>query len=117
MRWIVEFGLMEFNDVSTCGCQQAIWRQAMQYHQMLKQKHETEAKAIDEQAKKRKEIEDKVNAEKKKIQDAKDKELAAERAAQELIKQEEREKTSKKSFAPGGAMKKGFLDAKKTTKK
>ena len=99
------------------GWSQAIWRQAMQYHQMLKQKHEQEAKAMDEQAKKRKEIEDKVNAEKKKEQSEKDKELAAERAAQELIKQEEREKNSKKAFAAGGAMKKGFLDNKKEQKK
>lgn len=95
------------------GWSQAIWRQAMQYHGMLKQKHEQEAKALDDQAKKRKEIEDKVNAEKKKIQDAKDKEQEAERTAQELIKQEEREKNSKKSFKAGGAMKKGFLDQKK----
>jgi len=90
--------------------QQAIWRQAMQYHQMLKQKHEAEANQMDATAKKRKEIEEKVNAEKKKIQDAKDQELAAERAAQELIKEEERKKGSKKAFAKGGAMKAGFLD-------
>ena len=88
----------------------------MQYHQMLKQKHEQEAKALDEQAKKRKEIEDKVNAEKKKVQDEKDKVRAAEKAAQELIKQEEREKNSKKAFASGGAMKKGFLDKKNSKK-
>ena len=88
---------------------QAIWRQAMQYHQMLKQKHEQEAQKLDETAAKRKMIEEKVNAEKKKIQDAKDKELAAERAAKELIKEEEGKKNAKKAFASGGAMKKGFL--------
>jgi Preprotein translocase subunit Sec66 len=99
------------------GWSQAIWRQAMQYHQMLKQKHEQEAKVVDDQAKRRKEIEDKVNAEKKKIQDEKDRIAAAEKAAQELIKDEERTKNSKKAFAAGGAMKKGFLDAKKTAKK
>jgi predicted ribosome quality control (RQC) complex YloA/Tae2 family protein len=99
------------------GWSQAIWRQAMQYHQMLKQKHEQEAKAVDDQAKKRKEIEDKVNAEKKKIQDEKDRIAAAEKAAQELIKEEERSKNSKKAFAAGGAMKKGFLDQKKPAKK
>ena len=72
---------------------------------------------MDATAKKRKEIEEKVNAEKKKIQDAKDQELAAERAAQELIKDEERKKGSKKAFAKGGAMKTGFLDGDKDKKK
>lgn len=94
------------------GWSQAIWRQAMQYHQMLKQKQEQEAKALEAQAAKKKEAENKVNAEKRKEQDAKDKVLAAEKAAQELIKQEEREKNSKESFAAGGSMKKGFLDKK-----
>jgi len=94
------------------GWSQVIWRQAMQYHNMLKQKHEMEAKAAAEAAKKRKEIEEKVNAERKKIDDAKARELAAEKAAQELIKQEEREKDSKGSFKSGGSMKKGFLEKK-----
>lgn len=98
------------------GWSQAIWRQAMQYHQMLKQKHEQEAKALEEQTKRRKEIEDKVKAEKSKEQTEKEKELAAEKAAQELIKQEEREKNSKNSFAAGGSMKKGFLDKKNSKK-
>ncbi|CAB9510964.1 Preprotein translocase subunit Sec66 [Seminavis robusta] len=95
------------------GWSQAIWRQAMQYHQMLKQKHEQEAKALDDQAKRRKEIEEKVNAEKMKQKAEKDKADAAEKAAQELIKEEERVKNSKKAFAAGGGMKKGFLDQKK----
>jgi hypothetical protein len=47
------------------GWSQAIWRQAMQYHTMLKQKHEAEAKAAMEHAQKRKLVEDKVNAAKK----------------------------------------------------
>ena len=88
----------------------------MQYHQMLKQKHEQEANALSEQAKKRKELEDKANAEKKKVQTEKDKVKAAEKAAEELIKAEEREKNSKSSFAAGGSMKKGFLDKKNSKK-
>jgi phage terminase large subunit len=91
----------------------------MQYHTMLKQKHEMEAKEAAEAAAKQKELADKrkvieknVNAEQKKVADAKAEELAAEKAAEELIKAEEREKQSKKSFKEGG-MKKGFLDKKK----
>jgi hypothetical protein len=93
------------------GWSQVIWRQAMQYHTMLKQKHEAEAKQAMELAKKRKLIEDNVNAAKKVVNDADAQALAAEKSAQDLIKAEEREKVSKKSFASGG-MKKGFLDAK-----
>ena len=81
----------------------------MQYHQMLKQKHEAEAAKLDEGAQKRKEIQDKQNAEKKKVQSAEDKVKAAEKAAQELLKEEENKKGAKKSFTSGGAMKKGFL--------
>ena len=95
------------------GWAQAIWRQAMQYHQMLKQKHEAEAKAALDQANKRKEIEAKVNAAKNKQAQ----EEAARKAAEELIKEEEREKNSKKSFSAGGSMKKGFLGEKKGKKK
>jgi hypothetical protein len=83
----------------------------MQYHQMLKQKHETEEKQAAEAAKKRKEIEAKVNAAKQKvlsIEDiAKAKEDAAEEAAKELLRMEERN-NSKKAFK-GDGMKKGFL--------
>ena len=85
-----------------------IWRQAMQYHNMLKQRHEMEAKAADEQAKKRREVEQKVMAAKKQINDKEAQELAAQKAAEELIKAEEREKEGKKAFNSGG-MKKGFL--------
>lgn len=93
------------------GWSQAIWRQAMQYHQMLKQKHEMEAKAAEAQAQKRKEIEQKV-AEAKKQMTPEDKEKAAAKAAEELIKAEEREKEGKKSFTSGSGMKKGFLGGK-----
>ena len=70
----------------------------MQYHNMLKQKHEQEAKAAVEAAEKQCLEQAKVNAERQKILDEKARIEAAERAAQELIKQEEREKNSKKSF-------------------
>lgn len=92
------------------GWSGVIWRQAMQYHQVLKQKHEMEAKAAEEQAKKRKEIEQRVMAAKSEQNDEKAKELAAEKAAQELLRAEEREKQSKKAFQKGGGMKKGFLE-------
>jgi hypothetical protein len=91
---------------------QVIWRQAMQYHQMLKQKHEQEAKEAAEAAAKKKAIAAKVDAvkdEKVKVIDEKEAAiLAAEKAAQELIMLEEREKKAKKAFSDGG-MKKGFL--------
>lgn len=93
------------------GWSQVIWRQAMQYHNMLKQRHEMEAKAAAAQAEKKKKEDAKVAAEKKKEEDAKAREVAAEKAAQELIKAEEREKESKKAFKDGG-MKKGFLKKK-----
>ena len=99
--------LFEFQSIN----QQHIWRQAMQYHNMLKQKHEMEQKAAAESAAKRKEIEEKVNAAKK-AQSQETKEEAAERVAKELLDAEEREKNSKKAFS-GGAVKKGFLDKKK----
>mmetsp|Transcript_2427 Transcript_2427/g.4159 ORF Transcript_2427/g.4159 Transcript_2427/m.4159 type:complete len:289 (-) Transcript_2427:52-918(-) len=97
-------------DLIEPGWSQVIWRQAMQYHNMLKQKHEREAQEAAEQAKKKKAIEAKVNAEKQKELDAKERELAAERAARELIEAEEREK-AKKSFSSAGSMKKGFLNS------
>jgi hypothetical protein len=113
------------------GWSNSIWRQAMQYHNMLKQRHEMEAKAVEEQAQKRKQIEENVKAAKKqinddeakaknvetKVQDTAAQELAAQKAAEELILQEEREKESKKAFSSGGAMKKGFLDSKSKGKK
>lgn len=101
------------------GWSQAIWRQAMQYHQMLKQKQEQEEKqkqaqqqALQERARiesEKKEAEKaKYDAVKKAVDAEKAKIEAAELAAQELAKQEAREKESKKSFKEGG-MKKGFL--------
>merc|ERR1712129_89473 len=74
------------------GWSEYIWRQAMQYHNMLKQRQEMEAKAAAEQAHKKKLEEDKVLAVKQAADEKKARELAAERAEQELIKQEEREK-------------------------
>ena len=79
-----------------------------------------ESAAAAEQARKKKAVEDKVNAAKKKLTDAeeaekaaeraeKEKIAAAERAAKELIEMEEREK-AKKSFS---GVKKGFLNSKK----
>lgn len=106
------------------GWSQVIWRQAMQYHNMLKQKQEQEEqhrqfkaqKALELQKKhdeaeaaekaKYEEVKAKVDAEKARI-------ARGERIAEELIKQEEREKESKKAFKEGSGMKKGFLDTKK----
>jgi len=93
------------------GWSQVIWRQAMQYHNMLKQRHEMEAKARMEQANKKQLEENKVLAVKKKVDDEKKKIQDAEDMAADLIKQEEREKQSKNSFNTG--MKKGFLSGKK----
>jgi len=101
------------------GWSQVIWRQAMQYHQMLKQKHEQESKEAAEAAAKKKAIAAKVDTakdtEKKVVVDKEAEiraaELAAELAAQELIKADEREKKAKKAFSDGG-MKKGFLAGK-----
>lgn len=105
-----------------------IWRQAMQYHNVLKQKHEQEQKAAEEQAAKRKQIEQNVKAAQAGeqapqaapapvaiVDDEAAKVKAAERAAEELIMAEEREK-SKKVFS-GKGMKKGFLDGNKGKKK
>lgn len=97
------------------GWSQVIWRQAMQYHNMLKQKHEMEQKAAAETAAKKKAIEERVNAAKMKMKAEEDEKKAAERAAKELIAAEEREKDSKNAFSDG-AVKKGFLEAKKKKK-
>lgn len=92
------------------GWSQVIWRQAMQYHNMLKQKHEMEAKALKDKADKQKEEENKTLTAKRLEDEKRAKILAAEKAAQELIKAEEREKESKTAFN-GGSMKKGFLSS------
>merc|ERR1711862_461675 len=96
------------------GWSQVIWRQAMQYHNMLKQKHEMEEKAAAETAAKKKAIEERVNAAKMKIKAEEDEKDAAERIAKELLDAEEREKESKKAFSKG--MKGGFLESKKKKK-
>lgn len=98
------------------GWSEYIWRQAMQYHNMLKQRHEMEQKAAMEQARKKKMEEDKVLSVKRAEDEKKARELAAERAAQELIKAEEREKESKTAFN-NGKIKKGFLNASSNKKK
>mmetsp|Transcript_12585 Transcript_12585/g.16424 ORF Transcript_12585/g.16424 Transcript_12585/m.16424 type:complete len:295 (-) Transcript_12585:55-939(-) len=94
------------------GWSQLIWRQAMQYHGMLKARHEQEQamvkKAKEEALAKAAEAQKKQNAE----AEAKAKVLAAEKAAQDLLKEEERKKESASAFA-GGGIKKGFLDGKK----
>merc|ERR1712008_134381 len=95
------------------GWSQTIWRQAMQYHNMLKNKHETERKAMEEAAKnavKQKAIQEEEKKKPKLTpeEERRQRELAAEKAADELIKMEEREKAGKKAFGNGG-MKKGFL--------
>jgi len=88
------------------GWSQAIWRQAMQYHNMLKNRHEMEAKAREAALLKKKMEEE--EAKKPKLTP----EEKAEKMAEELIKAEEREKTSKKAFdGSGNGMKKGFLAA------
>jgi len=95
------------------GWSQTIWRQAMQYHNMLKNKHETEMKQREEAA--RMKIIQEEEKKKPKLtpeQEQRLKEIRAEKAAEELIKMEERENSGKKAFANGG-MKKGFLSGKK----
>mmetsp|Transcript_5203 Transcript_5203/g.10700 ORF Transcript_5203/g.10700 Transcript_5203/m.10700 type:complete len:300 (-) Transcript_5203:28-927(-) len=99
-------------DLVEPGWSQVIWRQAMQYHQMLKDRHEQEQKMAEQAALRQKEAKNKVNPEEEK----KKREAAAEKAAQELIKEEERKKQSKKAFS-GSGMKKGFLDSKSSKKK
>lgn len=93
------------------GWSQVIWKQAMQYHTMLKQKHSQEVQQALAAAAKRKEVEDKASAANQQVDAEKAKEMAAEKAAEELLKAEEREKAakSKSSFKD---VKKGFLNKK-----
>mmetsp|Transcript_22327 Transcript_22327/g.33024 ORF Transcript_22327/g.33024 Transcript_22327/m.33024 type:complete len:295 (+) Transcript_22327:136-1020(+) len=93
----------EADEIET-GWSQAIWRQAMQYHGMLKNRHEVEAKAREAAVMQKQLAEE--EAKKPKLTP----EEKAEKAAEELIKQEEREKASKDAFS--GGMKKGFLEKK-----
>lgn len=103
------------------GWSQVVWRQAMQYHNMLKQKeeqakaqHAAQQKAIAdkkqaEDDKKAAEAE-RYNAVKEKVDTEKARIANADKLAEELVKQEEREKDSKSAFSSkGSGMKKGFL--------
>lgn len=76
------------------GWSQAIWRQAMQYHNMIKSRNEIEAKAREAAAIKKAEEDamEKLSPEEL----AKRKEAEAEKIAQELIKEEEQEKAKAK---------------------
>lgn len=110
------------------GWSDVIWKQAVQYHAMLKQKHEAEAKQQEEKVAKLKSAAAATSspggatksappaAPMSKEEEARAKELAAQKAAEELIKEEEREKNAKKAFAAGGGVKKGFLDSKSKKK-
>ena len=72
------------------GWSQAIWRQAMQYHQMIKNRHEMEQRAREQQ----------MIAQKLKEEEAKKPKLTpeekAEKVAEELLKEEEQEKAKAK---------------------
>lgn len=97
-------------DLVEPGWAQVIWRQAMQYHQMLKQRHEQETKAAEAAAAAKMAPPEKKKSPEELI---KEKEAQAERAAQELLQQEEKEKQKgNKAFGSGSKLKKGFLDNK-----
>lgn len=107
------------------GWSDVIWKQAVQYHAMLKQKHEAEVKQQQEKAAKLKSAASAASsssgpaksasaASPKPMspeEEARAKEIAAQKAAEELLREEEREKSAKKAFS-GGGVKKGFLDNK-----
>jgi hypothetical protein len=90
------------------GWSDSIWKQAVNYHAMLKQKHEAELRQQQEN------ISRLGTMSKEDV--AKAKELQAQKAAEALLREEEREKNSKKAFAAGGGVKKGFLDGKSKKK-
>jgi len=102
------------------GWSQVVWRQAMQYHNMLKNKQEMEVKQRAAAAEKAKLLEqEKLKPKLTPEEEKKLKEEAAEKAAQELLKMEndEQDKGNKKSkSAAMSGMKKGFLSEKKTKK-
>jgi Preprotein translocase subunit Sec66 len=92
------------------GWSQYVWKQAMQYHQALKQKNEMEEKKKQELANQRKIVEANVAAAQA-ARTKEEQETMAQQAAEELLKAEERDKQSKKAFsAKSSTMKKGFLD-------
>ncbi len=96
------------------GWSSAIWRQAMQYHNMLKNRNEMEMKQREEAMKlaEKKRLEEQNRKTPEQIK--KEKEEAAEKAAQELLAMEEKEgKKNGSGKAFKGGMKKGFLDKKK----
>lgn len=97
------------------GWSQYVWKQAMQYHQVLKQKHEQEEKKKQELANQRKIVEANVAAAQA-ARTKEDQEKIAQQAADELLKAEERDKQSKKAFsAKSTTIKKGFLENNGTT--
>ena len=96
------------------GWSRAIWSQAMQYHNMMKNRNAQEMamkqQALKEAMQKKMEEENKKTPE----QIQKEKEEAAEKAARELLEMEEKEEEAKKdknAKAFKGGMKKGFLDS------
>lgn len=96
---------MEADEIDP-GWSEAVWRQATHYHNMLKKKHEMDAQAAQEKARS---LENQTKP--KPIEEAKDKELEAQRLAEELIKEEEKQdKQQKKAFK---GMKKGYLEKSK----
>lgn len=87
------------------GWSQAIWRQAMQYHNMLKNRHEMETKAREAATAQKKTKDNQVK------KTSLTPEEQADKIAEELIKQEERENNRKSSSKSG--LKKGFLPGSK----
>jgi Preprotein translocase subunit Sec66 len=97
------------------GWSQYVWKQAMQYHQALKQKNEQEEKKKQELANQRKIVEANVAAAQAE-RTKEEQEMIAQQAAEELLKAEERDKQSKKAFsAKSNTMKKGFLESSSGT--
>jgi len=94
------------------GWSQVIWRQAAQYHGMLKQQAEQKQAKMKEEAVKRAQIEKNVAAAKATTpeQKAAAEAAKAEKMAKELLADEERNKSAGKAFGKGGAVKSGFLD-------
>lgn len=101
----------EADEIET-GWSELVWRQAMQYHNMLKNKHEMEKKqrlALEKKAKMEEEARKKPRMTPEELR--RKKEIEADKAAEDLLKMEEREKESKKAFSNSG-IKKGFLEKK-----
>jgi len=99
------------------GWSQAVWRQAMQYQGMIKQKEDqqkaqlvAQQRAVTEQKRKEEQeaADDKAryDAVKKKVEEEKARRANAKKVSEELVKAEEREKEAKTGFK---GVKKGFL--------